>query len=176
MVNKDEPSDLFAKHFTSHFPKEVNISTRDVRSKVTMSILWKGNSIPCVESFAKLNCSLCIKERLVILKALGDNSEKRLINSNNELYSACRHKSKFHRFTTTTNSSTDDGLNTEKGIEVSVDHSSYSQDSINGTNDVGMYINTDSIDTSNNNYDAISPLSVQGDMVEQSTQIFVMDV
>ena len=110
MVNKDEPSDSFAKHFASHFPKGNNISTKDVRSKVTMSILWKGNPISCVKSFGKLKCSLCMKERLEILKALGDNSEKRLINSNNELYGACRHKPKFHRYTTTTNSSTDDGL------------------------------------------------------------------
>ena len=50
------------------------------------------------------------------------------------------------------------------------------EDSINGTNNVCMYINTDPIDISNNNHDAISPLSIQGDMVEQSTQNFVMDV
>ena len=168
MVNKDEPSDSFAKHFASHFPKGINISTKDVRSKVTMSILWKGNPISCVKSFAKLKCSLCMKERLEILKALGDNSEKRLINSNNELYGACRHKSKFHMFTTTTNSSTDDGLNPEKGIKFSVDHSSYSQESTNSTNRACMYINTDFIDISNNYHDAVSPLTVQEGLVEQS--------
>ena len=50
-----------------------------------------------------------MKERLAILDALGDNEgKKRLINSNNEVYGACRHKPKFHRFTHYT-SSTDDG-------------------------------------------------------------------
>ena len=50
-----------------------------------------------------------MKEKLEILKALGDNAKKRLINSNNELYGACKHRLKFHRFTNTTNSSTDKG-------------------------------------------------------------------
>ena len=74
MVNKDEPSDSFAKHFASHFPKGNKILIKDVRSKVTMSILWKGNPIPCVETIAKLECSLCVKEGLETLKALGETA------------------------------------------------------------------------------------------------------
>ena len=119
LVNKNETSDSFAKHFASHFPKNEKIATKDVRAKVKMDILWKGNPILCSKSFGKLNCSLCMKERLLILKTLGDNAKKRLINSNNELYGACRHKPKFHRYTTT-NSNTDEGINPEKGIDFSV--------------------------------------------------------
>ena len=74
-----------------------------------MEVIWKGNPISCSKSFGKLNCTLCMKERLAILKTLGDKDNKRrLINSNTELHGACRHKPKFHRFTHYT-SSTDDG-------------------------------------------------------------------
>ena len=97
-----------------------------------MKILWEGNPIYCVKSFGKLNFPLCMKEMLEILKALGENTEKILINSNNRLYGVCRHKSRFHRYTNTTNSNTDDGINPEKGIEFSVGSPSfYSQDSNN---------------------------------------------
>ena len=79
-----------------------------------VEVIWKGNPISCVKSFGKLNCTLCMKERLAILNALRDKEgKKKLINSNNELNSACRHKPKFHRFTQYT-SSTDDG---QKGPE-----------------------------------------------------------
>ena len=73
-----------------------------------------------------------MKERLLILKALGDNAEKRLINSNNELYGACRHKLKFHRYTTT-NSNTDDRINPEKEIEISVGSPSFTSKESNNT-------------------------------------------
>ena len=73
LVNRDLTSDSFAKHFASHFPKNEKIATKDVRAKITMGILWKGNPISCSKSFGKLNCSLCMKERLLILKALWDN-------------------------------------------------------------------------------------------------------
>ena len=64
-----------------------------------------------------------MKERLAILKALGDKDDKRrLINSNTELHGACRHKPKFHRFTRNHNPSADDGQRgPERGIEVSTD-------------------------------------------------------
>ena len=90
LVSKNLTSDTFAKHFATHFTKGEKIATKDVRDKVSMDILWKGNPITCVKSFGKINCSLCMKERLLILKALGDKMDKkRLINSNNELYGTC---------------------------------------------------------------------------------------
>ena len=41
-----------------------------------------------------------MKERLEIMKAI-KHEPGRLINSKNELYGACRHKPRFHRYTTT---------------------------------------------------------------------------
>ena len=39
LVNKNETSDSFAKHFASHFPKDERIATKDVRAEVKMNIL-----------------------------------------------------------------------------------------------------------------------------------------
>ena len=146
-----------------------------------MDILWKGNPISCSKSFGKLNCLLCMKERLLILKTPGDNAEKRLINSNNELYGACRHKSKFHRYTNTTNSNTDDGTNPEKGIEISVESPSLSSQGSNQTTGTRMCIFIDTnisnnLDVPFENHDAISPLSCTESMVGDLNEKIVMDV
>ena len=47
--------------------------------------------------FKTPNCSLCTKERIAILRASKENPNT-LINSSTEIFGACRHKSKFHRF------------------------------------------------------------------------------
>ena len=114
-VLKNIKSDTFAKHFASHFEKGTKLNNKEVRNTMTIDTLWEGNPISCTKSFGKLSCTLCMKERLHILKALGDKDETRLINSNNELYGACRHKPKFHRFTHYT-SSTDDGQKVQKEV------------------------------------------------------------
>ena len=113
-------SDSFAKHFASHFKAGQKITTKDVRSKVSMEILWKGNPISYYKSFGKINCSLCMKERLEIFKALKEKgNSKKVINSNNELYGACRHKPRFHRYLNY-NSSTDDGRTIPERVNESV--------------------------------------------------------
>ena len=112
---KNNLSYSFAKHFVSYFPKNSKLYIKNVREKVSMEILWKGNPISCTKTFGRLNCSLFMKERLDIINVLWDNAEKRLINSNNELYGACRHKPKFHRYINTTNSSADEGPSPERG-------------------------------------------------------------
>ena len=101
-----------------------------------------------------------MKERLEILIALGDSAEKLLISSNNELYGACRHRSKFHRLTNTTKSNTDEGINPEKGIETSVTSPSYYQELFNSRNSICMYINIEFINL-NDNHAAISPLAIK---------------
>ena len=123
LVSKGSQSDSYAKHFAEHFEKGAKLTNKMVREKVKMEIIWKGNPISCSKSFSKLNCTLCMKERLAILKALGDKDDKRrLINSNTELHGACRHKPKFHRFTRNHNPSADDGQRgPERGMEVSID-------------------------------------------------------
>ena len=58
------------------------------------------------------HCTLCDHERLAILERLRENPDK-LINSCDELFGSCRHKTKFHRYVST-DSSTDDSIEEEK--------------------------------------------------------------
>ena len=142
-----------------------------------MDILWKGNPITCVKSFGKINCSLCMKERLLILNALGDKMDKkRLINSNNELYGACRHKPKFHRYTTY-NSSADEGqLSPERDTNSTVTPSLYSG---NFNRNLNICTNIDTIifDSNLQSTALISPLTISNGTVEEiSEDGIVMDV
>ena len=66
-----------------------------------------------MKTFGKLSCTLCMKERLKIMEALKLDKKmnsKNLINSNNEIYGACRHKPRFHRYALLQKASTDEGL------------------------------------------------------------------
>ena len=49
------------------------------------------------EIFTKLNCNLCMQERLTILKKLRDKRVT-FMNKNSEIYGACPHKTAFHKF------------------------------------------------------------------------------
>ena len=82
-------------------------------------ILWQGNPISVSKSFVKFNCSLCMRERLEILKAF-KYQPLRLINSSNELFGACRHRPVSHRYNSYTTSA-DEGLKGLKRINVSMD-------------------------------------------------------
>lgn len=86
----------------------------------TVSILWQGKPISKMKTFGRLNCVLCMKEKLEIIKA--NNVDKnlklrKLVNSSNEIYGACRHWPKFHRFAISQTSSTDVGLTISKRSE-----------------------------------------------------------
>ena len=48
-------------------------------------------------SFGKPSCALCMKEKIQILQALRNNPQS-TINTQNKLYGACRHNTKFHRY------------------------------------------------------------------------------
>jgi hypothetical protein len=79
----------------------------------------QGNAISCMKSFGKLNCSLCMQERIKILCTIHQEECWRIINHCNEIYfGACRHKMRFHRFlkehTDVKNTSTDEGNKPEK--------------------------------------------------------------
>ena len=50
-----------------------------------------------------------MNERLQILKASKSIDRDKLINSSHEIYGACRHKSKFHRYRFYDSTSTDEG-------------------------------------------------------------------
>ena len=77
------------------------ISSADVRKIARVSVLWQGNPISCMKNFGKINCKLCMMERLEILKAGRNdklNDEGKVINASNEFYGSCRHRTKFHRY------------------------------------------------------------------------------
>ena len=119
-----------------------------------------------------------MKERLLILNALGDKMDKkRLINSNNELYGACRHKPKFHRYTTY-NSSADEGQTSpERDAETTVISSLYSSPPNRNLN-ICTEINNISFDTnSQSTAFQISPLADSNSIAENITNDgIVMDV
>ena len=80
-----------------------------------VEIVWKGNPISCVKTFGTKNCKLCTKERLEIVKMCKYQPEK-IINKCNEVYGACRHKPRFHRFPKQKlPASTDESAMDEKG-------------------------------------------------------------
>ena len=124
-MNKGVISDSFAKHFSKHFrndkpDKNDQISSKDVREITRVSILWQGNPISSMKTFGRVNCNLCMMERLEILKAERIDrlkGEGKLINSSNEFYGACRHRTKFHRYRIFKNLiSTDEGALSPKEV------------------------------------------------------------
>ena len=98
MANKGIASDSYARHFSQFFkPGECTIGK--VRRLIEVDILWEGNPISAVKTFGKECCTLCMRERFLILDQSKRNKTL-LINSNNEFYGACRHRACFHRLTT----------------------------------------------------------------------------
>ena len=101
----------------------------EARKHVTVSIAWQGKPISCNKSFGKLNCSLCMKERLEILR-ISKNDPAMIINSSAEFYGAYRHKPRFHRYLTNcTPHSTDDERRSSERVNT--------RDSINSQNSLG---------------------------------------
>ena len=118
-ANKGIASDTFAKHFANAKTIEGKTTAKHIRDRTSLDILWQGNPLSSAKSFGKLNCALCMKERLEIMKAM-KNQPTRLINSSKELYGACRHRPVFHRYTNYTTSA-DEGLTGLKRVNVSTD-------------------------------------------------------
>ena len=86
-----------------------------------MEIIWQGKPISNVKNFGKLNCTLCMRERLEIYKALEKDKKNgtcNVINSRNELYGACRHIPRFHRYKNINDFSADEAKMAEKGSDV----------------------------------------------------------
>ena len=119
LVKLGEKSDSFAEHFASLIPgdpaeKKKKKIAEEVKFEV--KILWKGNPISCVKTFGTKKCKLCSKERIEILKATRKD-QKSIINKNNEIYGACRHKPRFHKFcrqTAKAKASTDESVLDER--------------------------------------------------------------
>ena len=97
LVLTGKKSDSFASHFSSFFDTESKPTPSLLREKIEFSILWQGNPLSVQKSFGTRSCRLCLKESTYILKELHTNPDK-LINHNSEIYTSCRHKTRFHRF------------------------------------------------------------------------------
>ena len=115
LVNTGKTSDSFARHFAKHFGPAEKATVAKARELVKVEVEWQGNPISIMRSFGKLNCGLCMKERIKILH-LSRNDPGKLINSNSEIYGACRHKTKFHRYYTNLQTSTDEAVIAEKAF------------------------------------------------------------
>ena len=90
-----QKSDSFAAHFEQHF--ENTTSRTDLRNYTTFKVVKQLNLIGAMNKMMKPNCNICMEERLTIIKKL---CEKRvtIMNTNLEIYGACRPKTTFHRF------------------------------------------------------------------------------
>ena len=93
-----EKSDSYAKHFAELLSNFPTVTPKLQRNSIECSILWQGNPLSTVKTFGTPHCTLCSKERIAILKASRESPQS-LINSCSEIYGACRHKPKFHRYT-----------------------------------------------------------------------------
>ena len=83
-----------------------------LRNSYTSNILWQGKAISAVKTFGTKNCSLCNQERLHIFYR-SKKSPGTLINFCNEIFGACRHRTRFHRYLKVA-PGTDDSIEEEK--------------------------------------------------------------
>ena len=107
LVLSDKKSDSFANHFAKLVPE--GTEKKDIKNfiKVKVEILWKGNPLSCVKTFGTKHCKLCSKERMAILNLTRKHPEM-AINKCNEVYGACRHRPRFHRFKKVQNNASTD--------------------------------------------------------------------
>jgi hypothetical protein len=117
LITKGIKSDSFTSHFANHCKRETKPTNDDLRRMMKVKIIWQGNTISCMKSFGKLYCSLCMHKRIEILCMI-HQEEWKIINNCNEIYGACQHKTRFHRFlkehTNVKHTSTDEGNKPEK--------------------------------------------------------------
>mmetsp|Transcript_11301 Transcript_11301/g.23135 ORF Transcript_11301/g.23135 Transcript_11301/m.23135 type:complete len:260 (-) Transcript_11301:7-786(-) len=97
LVIQGKSSDTFASHFASLVPKGTVRKEINNFCKMKIEIVWQGNPISCVKSFGTHTCKLCAKERMAVLHSVR-NEPSMAINACTEVYGACRHKPRFHRY------------------------------------------------------------------------------
>ena len=95
LLKNGQKSDSFAAHLLQHFN---NTTSRTyLRKCMAFKVVKQLNPIGAMKTFTKPNCNLCMQERLMILKNLGDKCVT-VMNKNSEIYGACLHKTTFPRF------------------------------------------------------------------------------
>jgi hypothetical protein len=95
---KGQPSETLAKHLVRLIPCVLtNPKRENVRKYVPTryAVIWEGNPIGCVKTFATNNCTLCAREWIKIIK-MSKSDPRLLMNSRNEIYGACHHNPTFH--------------------------------------------------------------------------------
>ena len=95
-------SDSFTVHYEQHF--KYTTPCNDLCKFMAFKVVKQINPIEAMKSFTKLNCKLCMEERLTNLKKLRDKTSQLLKKS--EIYRACRHKMTFYRFCLSTDDPT----------------------------------------------------------------------
>ena len=95
-VANNKNSDSFAAHFATHFTRKP--SSQECRKIMSFYIISTVNPIGSMKTWGKSSCTLCMKERIVIIDNLRCKYS-RIINACSEVYRKCRHIPRFHRFT-----------------------------------------------------------------------------
>ena len=95
LLKNRQKSDSFAAHFVHHF--NTTTSRTDLCNYMTFKVVKQVNPIGGTKTVTKPNCTLCMQERLTILKKLRDKRVT-VMNKNLDIYGACRHKTNFHQF------------------------------------------------------------------------------
>jgi predicted GIY-YIG superfamily endonuclease len=116
LYQKGFKSDSFANHFAKNIPKKTQAKKIKKFIRAETDILWQGDPISCVKTFGTKSCKLCNQERLAILK-LTRKTPTLAINTCTEIYGACRHRPRFHRFNTSSKNaptSTDESRKDER--------------------------------------------------------------
>ena len=95
-VNKKITSYRIDTYFASYIPSDLSKTTSTGISKLMkVEILWKWNHVSQMKTYRQQQCSLCIKEHILILKKW-KYSYKTII-SNHKIYIMYRDNSRVHR-------------------------------------------------------------------------------
>ena len=95
LLSNRQKSDSFAAHSEQHF--NTTMYRTYLRKYMMFKLVKQLNLIGAMNTLAKPNCNLCMQERLETLKTLCDKRVT-VMNTNSDIYGACRHKTTFHQF------------------------------------------------------------------------------
>ena len=95
-VQLDKNLDTSAAHSAQNFDQ--NPTPQQCREIMEFEILSTINPIRWMKTWSKYSCTVCTKEKLEIISSSRCRYDK-LMNACSELYRACRHNPRFHRFT-----------------------------------------------------------------------------
>ena len=98
LLTHDKATSSYSRHMAEHYSRESGAipGTEEIRNSTTIEILWQGSPFHCMKTYGRLNCKLCMAERVAILRACWKHPTK-LLNAHVMNYEACRHVAKLHR-------------------------------------------------------------------------------